>query len=136
MDATVYALKGGSEAPAPTRRREPLPIEDDGGGELLACARCLRAVTTSGARIEVGGAHEHRFANPSGYRYHIGCFARASGCVPVGQASTYWTWFPGFSWQIEQCGECGEHLGWRFRSADSVFHGLILARLVEVEERA
>lgn len=117
-----------------TLRPAPRSVEEDGRGTLLACARCLREVTTSAARIALAGGHEHTFTNPAGFRYRIGCFAKAVGCVAVGAPSTYWTWFPGYSWQIEECGACREHLGWLFRSADSLFHGLILDRLVEIEE--
>jgi hypothetical protein len=91
-------------------------------------------VTTTAARIEAGGGHEHTFVNPHGIRYHIGCFATAAGCVPVGEPSAYWTWFPGHTWRIEVCRNCREHLGWLFESADSEFHGLVLDRLAEVED--
>ncbi|HSB61576.1 MAG TPA: cereblon family protein, partial [Vicinamibacteria bacterium] len=101
-------------------------------GGVLACAFCLREVTTAAARISVGGAHEHSFVNPHGLRFRIGCFADAAGRT-AGEPSTYWTWFPGHSWQVELCATCGEHLGWLFRSADTLFHGLILDRLVEVD---
>jgi len=97
----------------------------------LACHRCLSTVTDGSTRISVGGAHAHDFVNPHGIEFHVGCFADALGCVAVGSASTYWSWFPGFAWQIELCAGCGEHLGWLFRSADAVFHGLVLDRLVE-----
>ncbi len=129
----LLALKADAAKPARTRRTLPRQAEEDGGG-VLACGRCLRPVTTTGARIEVAGGHEHTFENPAGFRYHIGCFARAGGCFPVGASSTYWTWFPSYSWQVQQCRTCGEHLGWLFRSSEHVFHGLILDRLVELEE--
>lgn len=108
------------------------PAEKEVPPGVIACAFCLHAVTTKEARIAVGGAHEHSCVNPHGIRYRFGCFADAS-CRPVGEPSHYWSWFPGFSWQVELCGSCGEHLGWLFRSADSAFHGLILDRLVETE---
>lgn len=91
-------------------------------------------MTTTAARIEVDGAHEHTFANPAGFQFRIGCFSRATGCGTVGEPSTYWSWFPGHSWQVEHCTACGEHLGWLFRADLQGFHGLILDRLVEVEE--
>jgi hypothetical protein len=46
----------------------------------------------------------------------------------------YWTWFPGYSWQVELCGHCDEQLGWIYRSSDADFHGLILDRLIEVKD--
>lgn len=118
-------------------KTRPLPRPgDEERGRLLACARCRQPITSHAAGIEVGGSHEHTCVNPHGIRFGIGCFARARGCVPVGESSTYWSWFPGHAWQVEQCGECGEHLGWIFRAIGSHFYGLILDRLVEVEEKA
>ncbi len=109
------------------------PGVDEVGGRHLACAACRAGVTTTAARIEVGGSHEHHFTNPDGYRFHIGCFSKAPGCRGSGAFSTEFTWFPGYSWQMEGCGRCGAFLGWRYRSAEHRFHGLILARLVELE---
>jgi len=104
----------------------------ESAGARLACRRCLSAVTDGSQRIAMGGAHAHHFVNPHGIEFHVGCFADAPGCATVGEASTYWSWFPGFAWRIEVCAACGEHLGWLFVSADALFHGLILDRLVEV----
>jgi len=113
-------------------RPETRPTDKAVPPGVIACAFCLHAVTTPAARIAVGGAHAHSCVNPHGLRFHFGCFAEAS-CRAVGEPSVYWSWFPGFSWQIELCAHCGEHLGWRFRSPDRVFHGLILDRLVEAD---
>ena len=62
-----------------------------------------------------------------------GCFARATGCASVGEPSTYWSWFAGYSWQVELCSACREHLGWLFRNEGHAFHCFVLDRLVEVE---
>jgi hypothetical protein len=91
-------------------------------------------VTTSASRIEVAGAHDHRFVNPHGLLFHVGCFDRASNCTPSGPPDSHWTWFPGFTWQVLLCASCGQHLGWFFRAERRSFHGLILDRLVEREE--
>jgi len=139
MTATVHglevpglALRARSEGRS--RRRAPFaaPVADAGRGRLIACALCLAGVTDTAARIEVAGAHEHSFVNPAGIGFRIGCFARAA-CLATGGPSTYWSWFPGYSWEVEVCVRCGAHLGWRFRSPSDQFHGLILDRLVEQE---
>jgi len=119
--------------PAETPRPAGEPGEEEGRGSTLACAFCRRPVTSAASRIAVGGAHEHSCVNPHGLRFRIGCFAEAA-CRPVGERSDYWTWFPGFTWQIELCPGCREHLGWVFRSSGAVFHGLVLDRLVELPE--
>jgi len=124
------------QRPSPTPKTTSRPDADDetrpGDSGPLACHRCLSPITDGSLRIAVGGAHAHRFVNPHGIEFHIGCFAAAPGCTGFGASSTYWSWFPGFAWQVELCAACGEHLGWVFRSADAVFHGLIQDRLVEV----
>lgn len=84
----------------------------------------------------VDGRHEHTFANPSGYLYHIGCFATAHGCRSMGAPSTEFAWFAGHSWLIELCGRCGTHIGWLFQSSERRFHGIVLTRIVEEPDGA
>ncbi len=130
----VWLLK---EDGARKERGSPAPAAEDDTcrSRILACAACKARITSDAARIEVGGSHEHTFANPFGYVYHVGCFASAVGLKRIGRPSSEFPWFPGYLWQIEPCAACGEHLGWWFQGAESGFHGLILNRLVEIEER-
>jgi hypothetical protein len=125
--------RGGSQPDATLGPERVTEVDDGDGGAVLACARCRQVVTTAAARIDMAGSHAHTFVNPHGIRYVIGCFADAAGCAAVGFPSSYFTWFPGHTWQVACCAACGEHLGWLFRSADSLFYGLILDRLVEID---
>jgi len=95
----------------------------------LFCATCKHPITHQDERIAVNGGHEHRFTNPHGLRFHIGCFRRAPGCTEIGAATLEHTWFPGFAWRIALCAHCRAHLGWCFRAAEDGFHGLITNRL-------
>lgn len=98
----------------------------------ILCAQCRATVTFEEARIEVKGAHHHRFFNPRGIIFQIGCFREAAGCRPIGPASGEFTWFAGFLWRMAECGACRLHLGWSFsKEAGASFFGLILDRLVE-----
>ena len=81
----------------------------------IVCAACGGSITSPEHRIAVHGAHEHRFMNPAGILFHIGCFAHAIGCTIVGPDSLEYPWFPGFAWRFAMCGSCGQHLGWHFR---------------------
>ena len=54
--------------------------------------------------------------------------AEAAGCSEVSDPSSYWSWFPGCSWQVSLCRRCSAHLGWRFSGA-ARFYGLIVDRL-------
>lgn len=95
----------------------------------LFCAACRHFITHQDERIPVQGEHEHRFTNPHGIAFHIGCFREAGGCSAIGAATTEYTWFPGYAWRIALCANCRAHLGWRFQSEDDYFHGLIVDRL-------
>ncbi len=99
----------------------------------LVCAHCRNVVTVDSARAEVQGAHEHTFANPHGFVFHIACFSEAPGVRPVGAPSYDFPWFAGFTWQVDLCAQCGLHLGWFFESHEKSFHGLIADRLDEQE---
>ena len=96
----------------------------------LFCAACRHPVTHQDERIPVQGGHEHRFTNPHGITYHIGCFREAAGCSVVGESTAEFTWFPGYAWRIALCANCQTHLGWRFQSGGEYFHGLIVNRLI------
>jgi hypothetical protein len=98
----------------------------------LFCAACRHPITHQDERIIVQGGHEHRFTNPQGIRYHVGCFREAAGCAAAGEATAEYTWFKGYAWRIAYCTHCHAHLGWRFQSDADYFHGLIVDRLTSV----
>jgi hypothetical protein len=129
---------------APLRARHPKPakaspadpaattnVDDEAGAEkTVLCVACGAAITSLEHRIAVSGSHEHRFMNPAGFTFHLGCFSSAIGCTVVGPDSLEYPWFPGFSWRYAMCGACGCHLGWHFRKPDrDGFFGLILDRV-------
>lgn len=33
-----------------------------------------------------------------------------------GLARTEYSWFEGYSWTIMNCKDCGDHMGWKFKS--------------------
>lgn len=104
--------------------------EVDEGEHAIVCAACLAVITTTRQRIAVQGSHDHRFVNPAGLVFHIGCFAEAVGSTIVGPDSLEYPWFPGFAWRYAMCGGCGTHLGWHFRAERKPsFFGLVLDRL-------
>jgi hypothetical protein len=99
----------------------------------ILCAECSQAITGDSECIEVNGAHEHTFVNPSGIIFQISCFARVSGTNLSGEATEQWSWFKGYSWRIVCCGRCGTHLGWVYMACDEIiFYGLILSRLLKL----
>jgi len=105
-----------------------------GTGRSLRCQECGNLITSRSARIEVSGTHEHARVNPAGVSYIIGCFRVAPGCAATGERSAYFTWFPGYLWQVVLCSRCARHLGWVFHGEGEPFHGLILERLVNEQD--
>ncbi len=101
-----------------------------GEKDVLVCAYCGHPITLLMARMAVGGSHEHRFVNPVGLAFKIGCFSEAKGCRCVGERTVENTWFAGYQWQIALCASCRTHLGWHYASSESAFFGLILRCLV------
>ncbi|MGZ6143142.1 MAG: cereblon family protein [Myxococcales bacterium] len=95
---------------------------------LWRCAACGHGIARN--RILLDGAEARAFVNPAGVEYVIGGFREAPGCALSGEPSSWWSWFPGFAWQVAGCGNCGVHLGWSFTGADERFYGLILDRLI------
>ena len=104
--------------------------EDTRGDHALVCVRCRHRITDEAYRIEQGGSHAHTFVNPGGHVHEIGCFALAPGVVHVGEPDPAFSWFPGWTWQIAECGRCRTHIGWIYRCAGEQFHGLVLEKLV------
>lgn len=98
---------------------------------VIRCKRCEATIARTTDAIAVDGKHLHRFVNPAGAQFDVRCFGEAAGAAPYGDASTFFSWFPGHAWRVAVCGKCGAHLGWRFESAASAFHGLITERIVE-----
>ena len=99
----------------------------------LRCAACDHEITEERERSEMSGNHRHTFVNPHGHVFEIGVFAAAPGVRGVGDASAFFSWFPGYAWRVVVCGGCGVHLGWSFGDGPHFF-GLILDRLAASED--
>jgi hypothetical protein len=109
-------------------------LDESGDEARILCRQCGQIIGRPEDRIAVNGAHQHAFANPHGIIFEIACFQTVTGCGYVGETSTEFTWFPGYSWRIIICGNCLTHLGWLF-SADGGHHffGLVLDYIVSIE---
>ena len=128
----VYCLKLGKrvyQAVDQAQQTAPQDTDDANKKEFLRCTECQYPITRKVDRIAINEKHQHVFANPHGYIFQIGCFAQAPGCVIASEETSFFSWFPGHSWQIALCGQCWTLLGWAFRSSESQFFGLILDKL-------
>jgi len=126
-------LRRDPRRPAPEEGKEPRTrtVHRNAKGCYLLCSLCGHRITHTGEGIPVQGSHRHTFANPHGYVFRIGCFRSAPGCRPASAETADFSWFPGYAWRIQVCGNCFAHLGWDFRTEQHAFHGLILERLTE-----
>lgn len=128
--ARLYCLQPGKYTNIEYDQQVDTQDRDDAEKrEFLRCTECHYAITRKSDRIQINEHHQHVFANPHGYIFHIGCFAQAPGCVIASEETSYFSWFPGYAWQIALCGQCLTLLGWAFRSSESQFFGLILDKL-------
>jgi hypothetical protein len=130
----VHALleRGPARAAGTTRRAKTRDQRRAQPERAIICRRCAHLITHARHRIAMQGRHRHRFMNPAGILFVIGCFAEAVGCVTVGPASHEYPWFAGFAWRCAYCAGCASLLGWQFRNdAGAAFFGLILDRLTD-----
>jgi hypothetical protein len=95
----------------------------------VRCRLCRAVVTQHDGAIELAGSHQHVYTNPAGIRFVIVLY-RYAYCELAGEATTEFSWFSGYAWQMAYCGNCGSHLGWYYtRSQFPDFYGLIRPRL-------
>jgi len=81
-------------------------------------------------KIEVRGRHNHDFPY-YGHIVRLGCYRNAPGCMGIERVSNGYSWFRGYSWQIQLCRDCYVQLGWKFMSQDDSFYGLVFKMLRE-----
>jgi hypothetical protein len=127
---TLWAFQPGAPP-----KGNPLssPRARDSGNDTsspLLCARCRAVVAQEEARIEMAGAHQHRFTNPAGFTYDVVCLRQAPGCYVQGPTTNDFSWFAGYAWSYALCGACHEHLGWYYEGPTKFF-GLIADKLVK-----
>ncbi|GAK51736.1 hypothetical protein U14_02981 [Candidatus Moduliflexus flocculans] len=130
----LFIVAKGSTLVRPTDETDAADLDTPEKADALLCSTCRAPIASLHDRISVNERHEHVFANPHGYIYQIGCFAAAPGCALIGEETAFFSWFPGYAWQIALCRQCAAMLGWGFRSQDSRFFGLILENLIASQQ--
>ena len=110
------------------RRRQAAREDEE---RVLRCVGCGHVITRPVSRTTVYGEHEHVRTNPFGLTFRLGCFAEAPGCVLTGPPTSGDTWFAGYRWRVAVCGNCQQHIGWRFSGSGPTFYGLVLEYLRE-----
>jgi len=101
----------------------------------LHCRTCGSPVARERDLVTVVGSGAQVFVNPHGLVFEIVTLQRASNVVGVGPRTAEFTWFPGYAWQVVQCGLCAVHLGWVYDAISDAspprFYGLIRSELRE-----
>lgn len=132
LEAVVWFDKSTPWTPAGHTLKQTNTDEQLKPESALYCGYCQHRITEHAAQLEFAGGHTHVFTNPGGFSYEITLYGYAD-CTMHGPATTDYTWFPGYAWQLALCASCHEHLGWRYRSrGDAAFFGLIRERLIEI----
>lgn len=98
----------------------------------LCCAVCRNMITSRDDAIQIEGAHQHTKLNPEGHKFLIRCFSLGASCRYKGDASTFNTWFGGYSWRFAHCSKCDVQLGWFFQGKEQ-FLGLIQEQLISCD---
>ncbi len=111
--------------PPPIAQDRPRSSLDAGSEKWVRCGSCGHALARESDRVPL---ETTTFVNPAGVVFTLAAFREAPGCAVEGEPTSYWTWFPGHSWQFAFCGACGTHLGWAFSGA-SRFFGLLVERV-------
>ena len=109
------------------RLKEIEDREEQDARDFVVCATCSHVIARRSDQIDVNGGFDHRFTNPYGLEFHVGCFSDALGCALSGDRVAADTWFPGFRWRLASCEECHHRLGWYFDRSGEYFYGLVLS---------
>ena len=115
-----------------TDPRSILDTEEKIRGYL--CINCFQKLTHPDflARIVDDKSH-HTFSNPGGFVYNLLTFSFCEGYREVSLPELRDTWFPGYSWVVINCSQCGNLLGWKFiqpGAAPPEFFGLIREQII------
>jgi hypothetical protein len=117
--------------------RPPSLFEDENDEAMqqtrLMCAACGHPVTKVAEKTDILGRHDHAFPYYNEV-VQLGCFREAPGCTGVERISYGYSWFRGYSWQIQLCENCYTQLGWKYVSQNDSFYGLVFNTLREETE--
>ena len=110
---------------------EELELDRSKPDSYLVCVQCNHVIGDPRDIFEILGRREHAFINPIGTLHQFRSYREALGCAITGARNRGDTWFPGYTWRLAMCSNCGQHMGWFFESNDS-FYGIIKNACKEV----
>jgi len=85
---------------------------------VIVCRRCHKQLGDQAYIFSMSSeGPQGAFVNPGGVVHETLTLYRAKNLRLVGHPSAEYSWFPGYSWTITECGGCGSHIGWKFTSS-------------------
>ena len=112
------------------KNQEKEKFKDNEEKGFYICSICKNLITYTKEKTKISGSFDHRFVNPEGFKFHIGCFKFCPGIAKRGSYTKEHSWFPPFLWNFGHCAQCGNHLGWYYQSGEDSFYVLILDRII------
>jgi len=83
--------------------------------KVLVCRRCGEQVADQSDIFSMSKeGPQGAYVNAHGAVHETLTVYKAKNLRLLGQPSTEYSWFPGYSWTITECGGCGDHTGWKF----------------------
>jgi hypothetical protein len=104
--------------------------KDDKDRIVYRCSGCGAVISHSGLIIEINGAKEHSFVNPSGIRCDFITFSHCENSTAHPELYLEYSWFSGYGWRFLTCEACSRHLGWQYdatggRKSPGSFFGVL-----------
>lgn len=86
----------------------------------MCCFKCKRCRSSIAIYDDIfamaKGNVNANYCNPAGYIHETLTVHKIleNSLQMVDRASTEFSWFPGYAWQIAICSKCQSHIGWKF----------------------
>lgn len=128
------ATSGAIGTPASVRQPKQTTRDDSG---KITCRLCSAELSRMSEVFTAPGSDGARqvFANPTGRVFEVLTVLRANGALALGEGTSEFTWFAGYTWRIAVCSRCGHHIGWAFAAADASRSPTGLVALITTEIR-
>jgi hypothetical protein len=113
--------------------------EKDKKSKTYLCARCGAVITHSAANVRINGATDHSFVNPVGIQCIFLTFIDCDNVDVHEDLFLEHSWFPAYGWRFLTCGNCAQHLGWKYdalqkKARPRGFFGVLKQAVEEVPE--
>jgi len=136
----VLGVLREDQAEFDSSKSKPKPNADDAAksneSKSILCKICTTEISSSDWVISMGPkGTTQAFANPAGHLREILTLSQAWQLHLDENVTSDFTWYAGYAWRIAYCGNCAQHLGWRFEAIGDqslqLFYGLLTKAIVQ-----